>query len=98
MPNPKVARSASSPDLRIRTFCRHFFSGANRDRTGDLLLAKKPAAPIDYCSDADFSQYIREGVQSCRSDHDAITTVGASSTLLCVLRLKPGTGLNLQRL
>jgi len=29
-------------------FCRPFFNGANRDRTGDLLLAKQALSQLSY--------------------------------------------------
>jgi hypothetical protein len=41
MPNQELERSPSRPELKIGRNYRHFSSGANRDRTGDLLLAKQ---------------------------------------------------------
>ena|SRR5436190_20022929 len=32
----------------IDAICRHFASGANRDRTGDLLLAKQALSHLSY--------------------------------------------------
>jgi hypothetical protein len=48
MPNSDAQSLDPSPDeidqeKNIAT-CRYFLNGASRDRTGDLLLAKKPAS------------------------------------------------------
>ena len=32
----------------MRTFCRAYVDGANRDRTGDLLLAKQALSQLSY--------------------------------------------------
>ena len=42
MPNPAAIMIRSPPKIKKLAITRHFLSGANRDRTGDLLLAKKP--------------------------------------------------------
>ena len=40
--------SARLLSLYLARVCRHFFDGANRDRTGDLLLAKQALSQLSY--------------------------------------------------
>jgi hypothetical protein len=51
-----AALARTAPASLNSPICRHFVSGANRDRTGDLLLAKRPGRPAIW---PDFPAFMR---------------------------------------
>ena len=49
LPSTRLRRPRATDQAdRNYAICRHFVSGANRDRTGDLLLAKQALSQLSY--------------------------------------------------
>jgi hypothetical protein len=49
MPDPEIGIESKELSHEISRICNYFVSGASRDRTGDLLLAKWALRPLTRC-------------------------------------------------